>query len=79
MPYKTPQMDTSSSQGRLPLGIGLMLLASAVGIMAGFGSWIIKVSIVHMASLFLSWMRDDGGINWYIGASPSSSPAWPAR
>ena len=70
MPYKTPQMDTSSSQGRLPLGIGLMLLASAVGIMAGFGSWIIKVSIVHMASLFLSWMRDDGGINWYIGALP---------
>lgn len=56
-------------QGRMPVGITLMLLAVATGTMAGVGAWFLKFTIGHLARITMHFAQSNGP-NWFMAVVP---------
>lgn len=56
-------------QGRMPVGITLMMLAVTTGTLAGVAAWALKYTIGHLARCTMHFAQTDGP-NWFMAVVP---------
>ena len=59
-------------QGRMPVGITLMMLAVTTGTLAGVAAWALKYTIGHLARCTMHFAQTDGP-NWFMAVVPPVS------